>query len=55
MKSEDSSRLDEKIDIKDTGTPGVFSQKTFGSAYRNGFEKKREKLLAKKIENQKNN
>lgn len=55
LKGEDVSRSPEKLGAKPTGTPGVFSQQTFEGAYKNGFDKKRKALLAKKAENEKNN
>jgi len=38
----------EPIGAKETGTPGVFKQDTFKANYRNGFEKKKVELTAKK-------
>lgn len=38
----------EPIGAKETGVPGVFKQDTFKVNYRNGFEKKKQELAAKK-------
>ena len=38
----------ESIGAKETGVPGVFKQDTYKVAYRNGFEKKKQVLAAKR-------
>lgn len=40
----------EPIGAKPTSAPGVFKQDTFKVAFRNGFEKKKQVLAAKKKE-----
>ena len=44
----DDKKSTESIGAKETGTPGVFKQDTFKVAYRNGFEKKKQDLAAKR-------